>query len=471
MPQIPVHSINGLNLRISPFLQGEGQILRALNVERDSIGAYRKRSGYVTLLGTPDTSQINTLFSWTRNDGTSLYLYRASGGTLYHSVNGTGAWTVSGNGTISAGAHFGHTVLDDVLIGGDGTAATRHSTNGTSFTDTTSAPLAELFEEYQGRVFAARGTAVSGTNTDMFYSTVGTASDWTTDSSSIRIPGPGRINSLFKTADRLYSAKDSGIMHRYDGYTLVDLSTDLGPSSHYSIGEIEGYRIWLNRSGVFGHGGARPEILSNPIQRQIYNDSGSAIAGTTFDNAPGIVHKYNWLCSVGTITDDLTNYTIPDCILRYDFQLDEWTNWRFANRPTAFGTYQDTSGNNQMFFGDASGQCYQLAGTATTDNGAAIESALMGFIHGGNFNEKKWSGLTAMANPGCEAKLQIALSDTFTYGKLKWVDLGDMRDGVKEFTFPVGSRGRFLFWRLYEASKLSRWQFYGFDYQAESINH
>ena len=58
MPTIPVHNLSGLNLKISPFLQGEGQILRALNVERDNIGAFRKRSGYVTYLNAIDTTNV-----------------------------------------------------------------------------------------------------------------------------------------------------------------------------------------------------------------------------------------------------------------------------------------------------------------------------------------------------------------------------------------------------------------------------
>lgn len=471
MPSVPIHNISGLNLRTSAFLQGDGQILRALNVERDSIGAWRKRAGYITYLGTPDNNQLNSLFSWTRNDGTSFYTYRASGSILYHSVQGTGAWTVSGNGTITNNGHFGHTVLDGVLIGGDGTTASRHSTSGTNFSDTSGAPLAEHWEEFQGRVWAARGTAVTGTNTDMFYSATGTATNWVTDSSSIRIPGPGRVNSLFKVSDLLHATKDSGLVFQNDGFRLIDLATNLGPSSPYSIGNVEGYRIWLNRVGVFGHGGARPELLSNSIQRQIYNDSGSAIAGTTFSNAPGITYKYDWFCSVGTITEDLTNYTIPDAILKYDFQMDEFVNWRFANRPTAFGTYQDASGDQQLLFGDSGGQCYQFSGTATTDNGASIEAVLMGFIHGGTFDDKKWVRITPMTNPGCEAKIQIALSDTFTYNKLKWIDLGDLHDGVREFRFPVGSRGRFLFWKLYESSRDSRFQFYGFDIDVEIIKH
>ena len=471
MANIPVHELSGLNLKTSPFLQGNGQVLRAVNVQRDSLGAYQKRPGYITYLGTPDNAQVNTLFAWRRNDGTTFQTYRVSGSILYSSTQGTGAWTVTGNGTVTNGGHFGHTILDDVLIGGDGITASRHTTDGTSFTNTSGAPLAEHWAEYESRVWAARGTATSGTNTDKFFSTTGTATDWTTDSSSIRVPGEGQINSMFKTNQFLIDTKDSGAVFRYDGQSLVDTATNFGPSSPYSIGDIQGYKIYLNRVGVFGHGGALPELLSTPIERLIYNDSGSAIAGTQFDNAPGAVYQNKWYVSVGTVTENLTGLTIPNCLLRYDVPTEDWVTWSFPIQPTAFGTFLDASKNLQMIFGDSGGQCYQLAGTAMTDNGSAISAELMGFIHGGNFDEKKWKRLTMMFNPGCEAQIQVAITDTFSPRTYQWQNIGQAIDGVVECHFQEGSRGRFCFWRITESSKTSRFQFYGMDYEAELITH
>ena len=470
MPKSQVYSLGALNLKVSPFLHKDGELIRALNVERDMIGAWKKRPGYVTYLGTPDNAQVNSLFSWRQNDGTTVYTYRYSGSVLYYSTQGTGAWTVCGNGTLTNGAYIGNGVLDNVMIIGDGTAATRHTTTGTNFTNTTSAPLAQHFAEYQGRIWAARGTGVSGTATDIIYSTVGTASDWTTDSSSVRIPRAGRVNSLFKSSDRLVAGKDSGLVYRWDGFNLVDLATDLAPTSAQSIGVVEDFRIYLNHKGGFGYGGGRPEILSNAIERQIYNDLGSAIAGTTFDNAPATIHRYDWLCSVGTITDDLTSETIPNAILKYDYQLDEWVNWRFNNRPTAFHSYRDLNGDDQLIFGDAGGQCYQLSGTATTDNTASIETVLEGVLTGGAPEvDKKTNFFYVFTNPGCEAKFQIAISDAFTKPKKNWIDLKQLSDGVMEARVPTNTRGKLLFWKVYEASRNARLHLYGFTWDWEAV--
>ena len=468
MARIRIFNIGGLNLKLSPFLHQPGDMVRMVNVKKDMVGAVKKRPGYVKYLGTPDNATVTSLWEWHRNNGTQFWNYRYSGSVLYYSQQGTGAFTVCGNGTMANGNAIGHAVLDDVMIIGDGVNATRHSTDGTSFTNTTNAPLAEYFETYQARVYAVRGTATSGTAIDLIYSAPGTATNWTNDSSSVRIPSKGRPNSLFKTADRLITTTDAGQMYKYDGFNMVDLATNLGPSTGRSIGEVEDFRFYLNRKGVFGFGGNRPEIISNPIERQIYNDAGEGITGGTFDNAPGIAYKFDYFLSAGTVTDDLTDETINNCILKYDYQLDEHSNYDFANLPTAWGTYKDASGNEQLIFGASNGQCYTFGGTALNDDGATIQSTMEGVL---TFRipdiEKKFNTVFAFANPGCEAKVMVALGDTFTKGKKKWIPLNDFHDGMAELRFPSGSQGRLMFWKVVEASRNARFQLYGFVFDLE----
>lgn len=465
---LTVTSLGGLNTYLSPMLKGDGELIRGVNVDSFPYGSKTKRSGYISYLGTPDTSQVNTLFNWTKNDGTTLFNYRASGTKLYYSLQGTGAWTVAGNGTIASGAHIGYAVLDDTLILCDGAGSTRHTTNGTTFTDTVLAPVAVDLAQYQGRIYAL------GTSSTAFYSVTNDATNWqtsgTSDSSSFTIPGAGKLTRGFVVADRLIFNKNSGLQYRWDGFSLVDTGTKLAPSSPYSVAESEGFYFWLNRLGYFGYGGNRPKIISNSIQRQIYNDAGSAISGTVFDNAPAVEHRYKYLCSVGSVTDDFTSETISNCIQKYDYQKNEWLNDSFAHRPTAWLSYKDASGNQQLIFGDSSGQCYQMAGTAISDAGVPIASVLEFVHHGGvpQF-EKKWDWFTGFFNPGNEAKVQVAVGDTFTRSTLKWMEVGDCSDGVAEFRFPSGTRGRFLFVKIYESSRENRFTFYGYDVQAQII--
>lgn len=463
-----VSSLGGLDLYTNPINRAPGSLIKAVNITSGFIGSKKKRPGYDTFLTAVDGSAVNSLFSFYKNDGTSFWLYRASGDKLYSSQQGTGAWTVTGNGTISAGAQVGAAVLDNTMIIGDGVTATRHTTDGTSFTDTVIAPIAHSFEQYQNRIYAA------GTASDLFYSTSGDATNWSTggtsDSSSIKIPGAGKILKVLKNNDRLVATKVGGAMFRWDGYSLLDMATELGPSSESSPDQVEGYFFWLNRLGVFGYGGDKPELISNPIQRQIYNSAQSGISGNVFTTAPGGVHRYDYFVGVGNLTDDYTKETISNCIIKYDFNKNEFLNWSLYNNPTAFHSYKDNSGDEQFIFGDSTGQVYQMNTTSTTDNGAAIEAQMMFSVDAGVLElDKQWNWLWLFFNPGCQATVQIACTDSLSPQDARWVDVGDVSEGIIRYKFPSGSRSKILFIRIHESSKDTPFVFYGFSYDAVPI--
>lgn len=470
MPIGRIFDTSGINLFVNPILKKDSDLLVSVNVDSYPYGAKRKRAGYDTFLGTANGSSVTNLFSWTNNAG-SLTLYRESGGILYHSLSGTGAWTISGNGTVTAGNRIGYAVLDNTLIVCDGAGSTRHTTNGTSFTNTTLAPVAVDLVQYQNRIHAL------GTSSTNFYSTTGSADNWalsgTGDSSSFTVPGEGRLARGFVSNDRLILSKTNGNTLRWDGYNLVDLGSKKAMSSPSSLAEEEGYYFWLNRSGIYGYGGARPELLSNAVQPQIYNDSGSAITGSAFNTAKGVVHNYNYYLAVGTTTDDIVEETISNAIIKYDFQKNEFSNYSYANNPTAWHSYTDSSGVRQLILGTSNGQCYKINGSTLSDNGTAIQAKLLYMIHMGVPDiEKRWRVLTSVFNPGCSAKIAIATADTFTVRDLDWIELGDARAGIVEYRFPTGSRSRLLFVKITDSGISSRFKFYGFavDVEPEGTN-
>lgn len=458
-----IFNLGGLNTYINPFNQTKGQFFRLLNVDPLPYGAKTKRAGYVPSLDNPDSSQIKSLFAWQKNDGTSIFVYRASGSILYYydaAIGTAGNWSICGNGTIGQGAHVGYAVLNDTLIIGDGVTNTRHSTNGTSFTDTTLAPKGQFFAEYQQRVY------IMGTASTLFYSTTGDATNWntsgTSDSSSIDIPGAGKGNGLFKSNDRLIIDKNSGNRFRWDGDSLVDLATNLAYTSPYSLGTVEDYKFGINRMGVFGFNGANPEIVSNSIQNEIYNDQGSGIPAANFDSAAGVAHRYDYYISMGTIKDDFTNYQIPDAIGKYNYQQNTWSNQRFFTLPTAWLSYKDRNLQQQLLFGDAYGQCWLYGGTATTDNGNPIEAQIGMFVHGDMPQyDKEWRIIRLYFNPGCQAQVQIAATRTFNFPQGGWKSIGDVSAGIVEYHCPADTRGNFLWVLIKESSKASRFCWYG----------
>lgn len=465
MATYKIQTINGLNQKINPLIKSDGELELAINVESYRYGAKKKRPGYVTYLDNPDSAPITNLFTW--KQGTQFWNYRASGSQLFYSYMGTGNWTVCGNGTIGNGAYVSSAVLNDTMLICDGVGSTRHTTNGTSFTDTVLAPVGVWATEFQGRVY------VLGTASFAFYSVSNDATNWnvsgTSDSSSIIIPGPGKLLNSFKVNNRLSIHKSDGAIFRWDGYRLVDMANDLGPSSSASIGNVEDYRFYLNRMGIFGYDGDQPEIVSNPIEKYIYNSDETGIAGTTFDNAPGVAHQYTYYTSVGSVRDDFTNYGVNNAITAYNYQFNEFTVHSFADKPTAFGTYTDINGVRRMIFGDATGQCYTYGGTALSDNGKPITVVLEGFTSLNSLSEKRFSWLMASFNPGCQAQMQIAISSNVEPTSLKWVNLGDASSGRIDYKFPEGSRGNYLFWRIIESSTSSRLDFNGIEIEAVEI--
>lgn len=470
MPTTDVYNLKGINTKIQPFDQADGQIIHCVNMYTDLIGAKRKRPGYVTFNGTADGSAVTSLFQYQKGDGTTNYLYRASGSSLYYYNEGagTGDWTLATNGTISPGARVGHTTFDDVLIVGDGVGSTRHTTDGVTFTDSSLAPIGQYLTNEFGRVF------IAGTASDVFYSSANEGTNWqttgTSDSSSIRVSGAGRLNGIFSSNDRVVMNKTSGVMKRWDDFSLTTVPTSKGYSSPDSVLDIDGYNIGLNRLGLFGYGGGRPEILSNPVEKHIYNNDSTGIAGSVFTNAPAGVNKYQYMLSVGTVTDEYTRIQIPNCVMCYNYQLDEWTDYQYANRPSAFTTYIDSDGNEQTIFGDSTGQVYQLAGTATTDNGVPIACSIIGFIHLDTPDKQKiFNKIEAFANPGCEASLMLAGAKTFDLTNLNWVNYGSLKSGVLSVRKDI--RGNFLFYKVIESSTTTPFQFYGFtidyDFQGD----
>lgn len=491
MPAQNYFTSTGIETYTNPLASGsDGKLIHSVNMISFPYGGKSKRPGYSAFLGTPDNAQVNSLFSFSNIGGTAtnLNLYRASGSSVYYSLQGTGAWTLAGNGTITNGSHFGHAIGNGgtVLIGGDGVGSTRHSTDGVSFTNTTLAPVAPYFAEYHGRVYAA------GTNSTIFYSTSNDATNWnlsgTSDSSSFRIPADGKLSQPFKAGDRLIIPKTRGEMFNWDDYQLIDMSTKYGPSSPYGITDTEDYRFWVNQYGHFGFDGANSQLLSNAVQRYFYNRQNTGIAGTAFSTIPAVTHFYDYFASIGTVTDDFTQRQISNAILNYNYQKNEYLMWQFANNPTAYHSYFDVNGKRQLIFGDASGQCYQLDPTVASDNGSAINTELVYLFSYSSVSpgisaqsaaayDKKWNYIRLFFNPGCEVKIQAAFANTFTYQHLQWFDIVDSRpnpnnntsDGVVEFRFPQGSRSKLLFVRIYEASLNSQWTYYGCSIDAEPV--
>lgn len=493
-------------------MSSDGQLIHALNVINFPMGGMSKRGGYQTFLNNPDNTQINALFAFTHQNGTTLQVYRAAGSLLYYSLQGTTNWAIAqgsagtsdAGGTILNGNYVDYAVLNNTMIIADG-GTPRHTTNGTQFLNTSNAPIgAQYMTQFHQRVYAS-----DGTSSTLNYSSYGSADNWNTalpaDSSSFTVPSDGAITKSYVAGDRLTIPKNKGKMFTWDDLTLTDTSTIYGPTSPRSIQQIDDYWFYIHQLGMFGFDGASKSILSNPVQRMFYNRLGGAAIGGSGVNlvnagsALGAAFQWDYFAVCGNMDDDFTGKLVNNCIIKYDYQKNTFVYWQFADFPTAITSFYDYLGHPQLIFGDANGDCFYYNPTTTSDNGKPIPSEMIFLFtyasQGSSFTQnsassisgaswqKKWNWLRAFFTPGCEINVQFAFSDSLDPHRLKWSsprntkersspsDWFQFSDGALEIRFPNDSnnvpRSRFLFVRYYESSNSSAWCLYGQQIDAD----
>ncbi len=489
----------GINTFVNE-LTSDGQLIHAVNCYAPGQGILAKRPGY-TSFNASLGAQINSIFTFGFQNNTTLYAYAYAGSVLQYSVQGTGAWTPAAGGTLTNNAQIGAAVFNNVIAIGDGINPLLTSANGTSFTSPGSAPVAQYFSTFHNRMYTT-----DGTSSNIQYSVTNDATNWqnsgTSDSSSLTAVSAGGCQQLFVAGDRLIITKSRGNMFSWDDTSLVDMSTKFGPSMPWAVKDIDNQWFYPNAKGEFSFDGANRTLISNPVQRQFYNQRGSGV-GTAILGTAGCGATYNWnyLATLGTVTDDFTGRQINNAILLYDYQKNNFYNWQFADGlPTAMHGFVDQNNQQQLWFGNASGQVYQLSQTATSDAGKPIPSeAVFLFTYAsqssafsqtsaqtvfGSSYEKKWNWIRLFFNPGDEVNIQYAFSNTLQYQHLRWseainskqrgTDVGDyfkVSDGVVEMRFPDNvnnpRRGRFLFMRFYDNSDNSAWNYLGAQIDAE----
>ncbi len=477
-------------------LQTDGQAIHLLNVVQFPFGGMSKRPGYGTFLNNPDGSAVNSLFTWQMQNSGTFTAYRASGTQLFYSAQGTGNWTAAMGGSIAGGQHVGHTIFNNILTVGDGVNPLMNATIPSTFTSPGSAPVAQYLTTYQNRVYTT-----DGTSDNLQYSVTNDPTNWqnsgTSDSNFLVIPTSGALANVFVAANYLNITQTRGNIYTYDGQTLTNTTTNYGPSSPWSIAQIDDTYFWSNNIGQFQYDGAQKTVISNPIQRQFYNRQNTGIGTASIGTMPSVGYYWTYLTAVGTTTDDFTGRIINNNIIAYDFQKTQYTNWSFHDAPTAMHSYIDTGLGRQMIFGNSSGQCFALDSTKTSDNGNAIPTEMVFLFTyaqqsstftqtsastvSGSTYEKKWNSMRLFFNPGDEMNIQFSFSNSLTYQNLKWSEvintkIGDgaywqVNDGAVEISFPNNPhnlpRSRFLFVRMYESSTTSQWSYYGCSIVAE----
>lgn len=473
MAKAQVFNLRNLNTGKNPMLLDDGELIQAVNVDSTPFGAKTKRPGLTQYLGTLSAQRAESLFSFAQGTNTSsaytFWNYIQENSVLFYSVNGTGVWTVVGNGTFPTTGPLMSSVLADTLIVGDPEGTVRHTANGTSLTNTSGPPAPGAMAEYHQRIY------IGGYySSNLFWSNVGTASDWTNDSSSILIPGPGRIRSLYKSIDdKLMIGKETGELYSWDEVNLEKVSKENGPSSRRSLAVADDKYYYLNWKGVYRQDIGLPTQISAPVENYINDRSGSAIPAAHFGTAQGGAYGDKYYCTIGSATPD--SVLGSSSVLVYDTRMNDWSLYSSQITFNSYLSFVNSVGSNQFVVGNSTagthaGIAYTFNGTQTSDANFPIYSVIEAVFHAKTLQEKKWNYLWALFNPGCEANIQIATANSFREADKNWLDIGDTKTGVVEFKFPEGSRSRFLFIKVTDSTTTIPFIWYGYEVDFDFVD-
>lgn len=222
----------------------------------------------------------------------------------------------------------------------------------------------------------------------------------------------GAVIYLDTVNSTLTMHKASGALYLYSGVTISNPFQSTNPFfaspgnstvSPFAPDQISGIEIYPTRDGVYAYTGGFPTIISNEVYDFIQNMNLSNVG-----IAPGIAFKNKWYYAIGTVTDKY-GFTVRNCILVYDYQLNIWDTYSFNDMPTAFVDFVDATGSLRMAFGDAFGNTF-LFEQGSGDNGKPMDVVLQtNYIHwGAPEKTKDIDAYLISTNPGSNFQLQFA---------------------------------------------------------------
>lgn len=456
-------NFGGMVRNISPFQVKAGDLKLILNWNCDTeIGALNVRPGYATFLDNPDSQPVQALIPFIDKTDT-LTLFRVSGTSIYKWTSGP-TWgssvkTVAGNtntiyddtgvtyndpnmiydGTVIGGLRMSYVSYYNKLFFANGADPLfYYDPDTTTFTTVTTGVVptdCKFLEVFQNRVFVA-GTYEAPSR--LYFSRVYDGTDWTIDptdasaASSIDVDPEfgGSIVGIKNVNNRLDIYKEHG-MYRWDGITLVRVPTNESATSSYSISDIEGLNYFTNRDSMFSYDGTQPSDIGFPN-----NDIIKGISGTVFSDLQSASFDFRYYLAVGNITDqDGNSYT--NAVIVYDRRLNHFYLYSFYDNPYCWGVWVDpTTLENNLYFGDNTGQVYIFDDEATSDNGHAIHARIETHLNHFGYPEmtKDYAWLYPFFKQGMGTKIFYSLDED------QYRILDELHAPYKKMLFPARAR-------------------------------
>src|SRR3990167_11297515 len=382
MANLPGYSMRdfskGIYSDVSSFIAPQNSVAHSINFVFDEIyGAAKVRKGGVLenaqLVG--ESNNILGMHNFRDRDGSNHALLAAVNivGDATSSIFNVATGSAVRTGNTAGAVHRFETFLDAVVYQ-NGTDAPLAWTGTGSFTsntnlDTANMPTGIDVLGYKDRLWVLqangtlRGSSIPAASA---YNTI----SWTSSGIKTIIVDPdqtayaGAAVGLAKISGLLIILKERA-MYTYNGSaTQADFLWNIGCSSVRSIATGGGNCFFFNPDGIYMTRGSEPIRISRPVQQFIDNMDSANYASV----AGHANNRYYW-CSIGNITVVLVTYN--NVVLRYNIQMQEWAVLSYAQRPTCFSQYINSTAVT-VAYGDNTARCYTID-SGGTDNGTAVE--------------------------------------------------------------------------------------------------
>ena len=371
----------GMHRNVSIFSVLKGEWKKIVNWDIDKKGCLTKRKGYEPRLNAPDNSEILSLIPFEVGSVRKLIMINASGNLYVADPATDSTWGTAILTGLNTSARWTATVLHDsagtgYMILGNGYQVYKTS-DATTFSAVSGAPLAKYWCSFQERVFAA---GVPADKDVLHWCSIGDLTNWSavspSDSSSLNIDkhSGGVIRAIRTINDRVVIWKQDR-MKRYDEEYLRTLRASNGVDAPYSISEVDGMAFSLDRNAIRLYDGNSPIEISEKIKDLI---DGIDFSDANKERICGKVFKEKYFLATGDINDEDGN-TIANAWIVYDYNKNAFWLYSLEKKATAMTKLMCSDGVERLYFGSTNGQIYQMF-SGDTDNGTEIEAMLEGHV-------------------------------------------------------------------------------------------
>lgn len=362
----------GLNSKSSPVNIKDNEGTDLLNINLDTDGAIKKRSGYINF-GNQLSHEINGLAEHVLANQTRYMMACARGIYKMDSVDGT--WDdVTGTTNLTVGNNVYFNRYNDIMLMTNNTDRVQQWNGVSNATDNDvyndiNLESAQDVANYKDRVFLAN-VVIGGVRypNRVYYSDIGDVTVWNGDN-FYQIGNDARdsISRIINFGGYLYVVKKRSVWRlRATGDTTIPFNFERtyateGCISPGSLQEIENVLIYLSNKGIVMFDGNRSEVISYRIQPTIDAFDQSVILKAQ----SGVYRELNqyWL--------SIENDSTADRVIIFDYYNKAFLLHNGINA-SALLSIRNTSQEEVFVTGDADGYAYlQDEGLNDYPNGVA----------------------------------------------------------------------------------------------------